>query len=262
MNESNNRDMESANFYLDLLKNIQSAWKSHYWIYIEIIKKMRPDTIVELGTDRGFSLLAAMFALSRNKIDGKVYAIDAWGKNDNDKSVMITGESRYEKLKNEIIPQFTKKYKLSENKHELVREYFSDAQSRFDSIDLLHIDGNHTYEDCKRDYEEFKDKVDLKKGCIIFHDIARGKTGTRKEHFGVYRLFNEIDHKKLYFLQHSGLGIVSDNENLLNYIEDICTKMITPVIKKNPERLLLEITDQWKIQHITNRDNIDESELY
>ena len=39
------------------------------------------------------------------------------------------------------------------------------------------------------------------------------------------------------------LGIVSDNENLLNYIEDICTKMITPVIKKNSERLLLEITD-------------------
>lgn len=258
----NCKDVIAANFYLDLLKNISSAWKSHFWIYINVIKILKPKVIVELGTDRGFSLLAALFSLSKNNIDGIIYAIDAWGKNDEDKKIMITGKQRYITLKDKTLPLFIEKYNLDSCKQKLIREYFCDAKHNFSNIDILHIDGNHSYDECKRDYEEFKEKINMDEGVILFHDIARGKLGTKKEDFGVYKLFNEINHEKGYFLQHSGLGIVTDNENYLDQIESLSQELYSPVISKNKSKDKIELTDIWKKQHHFMRGNIPFDHLY
>lgn len=50
---------------------------------------------------------------------------------------------------------------------------FDQAMLQFDdgSIDILHIDGSHFYEDVKHDYETWKIKVKAN-GIIMFHDIG------------------------------------------------------------------------------------------
>jgi len=84
------------------------------------------------------------------------------------------------------------------------------------NIDILHIDGRHEYECIKEDYELYKDRVNLDKGIIVFHDVLR-----KINNFGVYKLFNSIQDKKFWMYQHSGLGIVTNNESFIRYMKDI-----------------------------------------
>ena len=53
----------------------------------------------------------------------------------------------------------------------LIRSTFDEASKYFEngSIDILHIDGLHTYEAVKNDYTTWKSKV-RRGGTILFHD--------------------------------------------------------------------------------------------
>ena len=235
----NNRTDEDAEFYLDLLSKVASAWKSHYWIFTDFISITRPKIIVELGTDRGFSALSGLYGLSKNNIDGIIYGIDAWGKDyeNNKNEIMKFGGRRVNELRNITIPYFVKKYNLDDKKIILKRSYFEEEKDNFEdnSIDILHIDGNHDYNRVKRDYNSYKDKVNLDNGIIFFHDVLRGVKYDDKvtnnidyndvDSFGVYRLFNEIEADKGYFTQHSGLGIITNNKEYMEIIENITKKM-------------------------------------
>jgi len=173
---------------------------------------------------------------------------------------MITGEERYNKIINSTLPYFIKKYKLKNDNYTLVRKFFNDAKHMFEnnSIDILHIDGNHSYEECKRDYEDFIDKIDLNKGIIIMHDIARGKPGAKHSNFGVYKLFNEIPHKKGFFLQHSGLGIITDNDTYYELIENICNTVQIPILSKHDNFTI----HKWTGFNKFYRGNISTEHLY
>ena len=71
----------------------------------------------------------------------------------------------------------------------LLRMNFDEAiVDRFEdnSIDLLHIDGYHTYEAVKHDFEAWIGKMS-ENGIILFHD-----TTEMKDDFGVFRLWDEL----------------------------------------------------------------------
>ena len=72
------------------------------------------------------------------------------------------------------------------------------------SIDILHIDGCHTYEATKNDYEKWVCKV-KSDGFILFHDISM-----KERDFGVYRLWDELKEKyqTLEFHHSYGLGVL------------------------------------------------------
>ena len=59
-----------------------------------------------------------------------------------------------------------------------------------DKIKLLFIDGDHSYEGVKKDYELFWPKLE-KGGFIVFHDATVKRWGKLKG-FGVWKLINEI----------------------------------------------------------------------
>ena len=80
---------------------------------------------------------------------------------------------------------------------ELVRSSFDAALSSFkdQSIDLIHLDGFHSYEASKNDFECWLPKL-KQDGIMLFHDIA-----SKNNDFGVVEFWWIFAHA-LRFLEH------------------------------------------------------------
>lgn len=80
-------------------------------------------------------------------------------------------------------------------------------------LDFLFIDGDHSYEGVKADYENYKQFV---AGWIGFHDIQR----TEKSTYGVTQFWNELSGEKYEFIQHEwqnsfGIGVICHGKEVL-----------------------------------------------
>ena len=161
-----------------------------------LIKLMKPRTYVELGTHYGASLIGAATASKSFNIPMKLYAVDSW---EGDQHAGIyEGEPIYSQLKDYVSQRF--------QNVELVRSYFDDANARFatNSIDILHIDGLHTYDAVKHDFVSWLPKM-APDGVILFHDTCVFERG-----FGVHQLWDELKDRftTLSFGHSFGLGVV------------------------------------------------------
>src|SRR6202044_2033045 len=88
----------------------------------------------------------------------------------------------------------------------MLRCTFDDACETFDdtSIDLLHIDGFHTYEAVKGDFTRWLPKLSAR-GGVLFHDSNEYREG-----FGVWRFWDQISAKwpSFGFTHAHGLGVL------------------------------------------------------
>ena len=87
----------------------------------------------------------------------------------------------------------------------LLRMEFDNALTMFEdrSIDLLHIDGYHTYEAVRHDYTVWYPKLS-ENSIVLFHDTA-----VRHGDFGVFRFWEELSElPHLEFPHSNGLGIL------------------------------------------------------
>ena len=84
-----------------------------------------------------------------------------------------------------------------------MRMLFNDAVGHFEdeTIDLLHIDGLHTYEAVQEDFTNWYSKVHPG-GIILFHDID-----ARQSDFGVWKYWAELEEKYDTFAFHHGFGL-------------------------------------------------------
>lgn len=91
-----------------------------------------------------------------------------------------------------------------------MRKTFDEALDSFEdnSIDLLHIDGLHTYDAVKHDFESCFPKV-KKGGIILLHYIF-----ISRDDFGVYQLCEELKgtYKTIEFYHSYGLGVLFKEE--------------------------------------------------
>jgi hypothetical protein len=155
----------------------------------------KPRRFVELGTHHGNCFFAAC-QVSRqldNSID--CVAIDSW-----------EGDVHTGNYQNKVFVEFVQILKRDYQHGKYIRKLFHDASMQFapGSIDLLHIDGLHTYEAVSEDFKTWLPMLS-DRGIIMFHD-----TQERERGFGVWKLWAEISDKYPSFeFQHGhGLGIL------------------------------------------------------
>ncbi|MGF6371294.1 hypothetical protein OKW40_004044 [Paraburkholderia sp. RAU6.4a] len=173
-----------------------TAWKGHVPFMFVLQKLLKPRVYVELGVHNGASLIAACTAAKSYNTDTTLYGIDSWYGDDH--AGRYEGDRIYAELKAHLDANF--------RNVKLLRSYFADARRHFrdESIDLLHIDGLHTYDAAKEDFTTWFGAMSPS-GVILFHDICVYERG-----FGVHRLWAEL--KELFstveFHHSYGLGVL------------------------------------------------------
>ena len=205
-----------------------SAWNGHIPFLFSLISLIEPRVFVELGTHYGGSFFAACQILKTQDNQQKVaIAIDSWK---GDKHSRQYDETVYDGFM-EILNKKYSEFAIA------IREQFDQALKYFsdESIDLLHIDGCHTYEEVRNDFDLWKKKV-TKDGVILIHD-----TTERKEDFGVWKLWEEISNEyvSFNFLHSHGLGvIIFGNNPLVPVIEYISSNLLaSKLFERNFELL-------------------------
>jgi hypothetical protein len=178
-----------------------SAWVEHVPFAFWLVDVLRPQRIVELGTHNGVSYSAMCQAVKTLALATSCFAIDTWK---GDEHAGFYGEEVYR----DFAAFHDQRYGAFS---QLVRSTFDDALRYFEdrSIDLLHIDGLHTYEAVRHDYESWLPKL-ADNAVVLLHD-----TNVRERDFGVFRLWNEISagRPKFSFLHGYGLGVLGYGED-------------------------------------------------
>lgn len=172
---------------------VPSGWTEHAPFAAWLIAHTRPSTIVELGTHNGYSLFTFAQAAARLELGTRIWAVDTWRGDD---QAGFYGEDVYAAVREFAQERWN-------GRIELVRRYFSEAVDQFadGSIDLLHIDGRHGYDDVREDWDLYRPKLSSH-GVAIFHD-----TNEHQEGFGVHRFWSEVSVTRPSFEFHHGHGL-------------------------------------------------------
>lgn len=191
-------------------EDLPSSWCGHTFFAYDLIRNIKPKKVVELGTHYGVSFFSMCQAVKDASLDTELHAVDTW---EGDLHAKI-GYNEKNKVFNTFKSEFEKNYSTLNIK--LHRRFFDDAVNEFanGSIDVLHIDGFHTYEAVRHDFETWLPKM-KKDGIILFHDIHE-----KKDDFGVYKLWSEIkeDYSTFEFYHWHGLGVVFLNNKTRDYL--------------------------------------------
>jgi len=174
---------------------IPSAWIGHAPFMKFIIREIKPKIFVELGVHNGFSYFVGCQAIKECQLDCESFAVDHW-----------LGDAQTGFYDDNIFQGVVKLNQKYSDFSNLLKMSFDDALDQFQnsSIDLLHIDGFHSYESVKKDFESWLIKMSPN-AIILLHDIH-----VRRNTFGVYLFWEELKkvYKTIEFVGSHGLGVV------------------------------------------------------
>ncbi|BDV36179.1 class I SAM-dependent methyltransferase [Methylocystis iwaonis] len=177
-----------------------TSWVGHIPFAFWLVRMARPKIFVELGTHSGNSYCAFCQAVAEDELPTSCYAVDTWRGDDQ------AGHYGPEILL-DLRHHHDKRYSAFST---LLQSTFDDALSSFGNgtVDLLHIDGCHTYEAVKHDFEAWKPKLSSS-AIVLFHD-----TEVRESSFGVWRFWEELQSKyaNFNFPHCHGLGVIAIGE--------------------------------------------------
>jgi glycosyltransferase involved in cell wall biosynthesis len=219
-------------FWREGRSGVLSAWYGHVPFAHWIVGVARPRTLVELGTHNGVSYSAFCEAVVRNGLETRCYAVDTW---QGDDQAGHYGEEVYLDLRrfhDERYGAFS----------ELLRCTFDEALASFAeaSVDLLHIDGLHTYEAVRHDFESWRPKLS-ESAVVLFHD-----TNVRVGDFGVWRLWEELrtQFPSFEFLHGHGLGLLAVGPSIPSEVLEFCSLREPAKVHATRERFSL-LGERW-----------------
>ena len=155
-----------------------SAWIDHAPFAFWLMGTLKPSVFVELGTHNGFSYFSFCQAAKAAGLGTRCYAVDTWK---GDIHAGYYDEDVFQK-----VWQHNEAHYAAFSR--LVQSTFDEAVGQFEdgSIDLLHIDGRHFYDDVKHDYDTWLPKLS-DRAVVLFHDV-----NVREREFGVARFWDEL----------------------------------------------------------------------
>jgi hypothetical protein len=176
-------------------------------IHYSLIRVNQPKRILCIGSKYGFIPAICALACKHNQY-GKVDFVDAGF----DQSDLLNKEQHWggvgfwktKKGKNQFNKFSLKKFITQ---HLTTSLEFS-TKNKANKWDYIYIDGDHSYEGAKLDYQLFWPRL-TKNGIMSFHDICVKEIDGVK--YGVHRLWKELDQnhsQKFEFPGKYGLGMV------------------------------------------------------
>lgn len=187
--------VSSASFWIPR-HIVESAWHEHAPFVFWLVDVLKPRTVVELGTHTGFSFLAFCQAVQQLALPTACYAIDTWLGDEHAGFYDTRVFDALSAIQSQEYCAFSR----------LIRARFDEALSSFGdgTIDVLHVDGRHRYEDVVEDYASWAPKLS-EHAVVLFHDI-----NVRERDFGVWQFWEEIHtrHPSFEFLHGHGLGVL------------------------------------------------------
>lgn len=206
-------DFECDEFNMEMMR--YSPWAGHRNFAYDYVRNIHPKRIVELGSYYGCSSFSFLQAIKDAHIDTEFYGIDTWmgdsfTENDYQEDIFGAYKSVLESC-------------FSEQNGRMIRSTFDAACSAFQdqSIDVLHIDGSHNYDDVKHDFLLWKSKV-RPDGVIFFHDISSDLL--YGDVMGSHVFWEELKKEYPYTLEFKisfGLGILFFEREKYEYIKSL-----------------------------------------
>jgi hypothetical protein len=216
----------------------ESAWYMHAPFAQACIGLLRPRTLVELGTQKGLSYCAFLEAAARLGHPMQAWAVDHWG---GDEHTGAYDPDTYDSLRAYHDPRYG-------GHSTLLRMGFDEAAGRFEpgSLDLIHIDGLHTYEAVRHDLETWRPLASVR-AVVLFHD-----TEVRSGDFGVWRLWQELEasHPTLHFPFCHGLGVAALGPEVPRAFLDLCR--LDGAARAGLYRLFEALGDRVRLQAATD----------
>ena len=194
-----------------------STWHEHIPFAMFLVDILRPEVIVELGTQHGDSYCAFCQAVKELGLQTLCYAIGTW------QSAECGGPEVLADLRAHHDQLYGAFSRLIRSTYDKAVKYFSDG-----TVDILHIAGRHDYEAAKRIFVTWLPKISVQ-GVVLLDDI-----NVREADFGVWKFWEEIkmQYSHFEFVHGGGLGILAVGkeqpealQGLLNASEEDVSKV-------------------------------------
>jgi len=183
------------------------SWLDYAPFAFWIVDALRPSVFVELGCHSGNSYASFAQAVQTLGLPAACYGVDTWR---GDPHAGFFEETVFEEWSAYHDRRFSTFSRLIRATFDEAREHFADG-----SIDLLHLDGYHTFEAATHDFESWRPKLSAR-GVILCHDI-----NVREGDFGAWRMWERLreDYPSFEFLHGHGLGVLGMGPDLPPAVE-------------------------------------------
>lgn len=223
------------------------TWLEHIPFAFWLVEQLRPEVIVELGTQSGNSYSAFAQAVQFVRLPTACYAVDTW-----------KGDPQTGFYDEDVFREWSHFHdRHFESFSHLVRSTFDDARDHFPdaSIDLLHIDGLHSLEVVAHDFQTWLSAMNPG-GIVLFHDI-----NVRERDFGVWSLWDELReaYPTFEFRHAEGLGVLGigdDFPEAIGWLLDLRPKQ--PQLTRQVREFFTELGSAIKARYVADvaRDEV------